>query len=168
MLEYQVIAHPPVFKIFDLTRAEKKARRDDLSSRERNQVATAEHIGQSPLSRYEDLIARPARSPPPNGGGDYEGLCCAAQQILHAKCRDGSKADIGLAPVDVRFTPKSGHCRPRLECPLCAKSRHRSFHSIIRLAVARSAQDPPVDCKKVPRANRTVGHGGAGQADAVN
>ena len=67
--------------------AEEKARRDDLGSRERNQVATAEHIGQSPLSRYEDLIARPARSPPPNGGGDYEGLCCAAQQILHAKCR---------------------------------------------------------------------------------
>jgi hypothetical protein len=82
MLEYQVIAHPPVFKIFDLTRAEKKARRDDLSSRERNQVATAEHIGQSPLSRYEDLIARPARSPPPNGGGDaYEGLCCAATKF---------------------------------------------------------------------------------------
>jgi hypothetical protein len=24
--------------------------------------------------------------------------------------RFGSKADIGLAPVDVRFTPESGHC----------------------------------------------------------
>src|SRR5262249_17203485 len=63
--------------------AEEKARRDDLGSRERNQVATAEHIGQSPLSRHEDLIARPARSPPPNCAGDAdEDLCCAAQQIL--------------------------------------------------------------------------------------
>jgi hypothetical protein len=32
----------------------------------------------------------------------------------------GQKADIGLPPVDVRFTPKSGHCRAALGCPLCA------------------------------------------------
>jgi hypothetical protein len=37
--------------------------------------------------------------------------------------RSGSKADIGLAPVDVRYSPKSGHGRVLAECPLCAKSR---------------------------------------------
>src|SRR6516162_580590 len=41
--------------------------------------------------------------------------------------RFGSKADIGLAPVDVRSTPKSGHQRSEYRCPLCAKSRHREL-----------------------------------------
>jgi hypothetical protein len=36
--------------------------------------------------------------------------------------RFGSKADIGLAQVDVRFTPESGHCSAQSQCPLCAKS----------------------------------------------
>jgi hypothetical protein len=40
----------------------------------------------------------------------------------HANVRCGSKADIGLAPADVRFTPKSGHCRATVGCPLCATS----------------------------------------------
>jgi hypothetical protein len=31
--------------------------------------------------------------------------------------RFGSKADIGLPPVDVRFTPESGHCRTTVGCP---------------------------------------------------
>jgi hypothetical protein len=29
-----------------------------------------------------------------------------------------------LSLIDVRFTPKSGHCSTPVECPLCAKSRH--------------------------------------------
>jgi hypothetical protein len=33
----------------------------------------------------------------------------AQQQFLETDVRFGSKADIGLALVDVRFTPKSGH-----------------------------------------------------------
>jgi len=37
--------------------------------------------------------------------------------------RFGSKADINAALIDVRFTPKSGHCETLLGCPLCAKSR---------------------------------------------
>jgi hypothetical protein len=36
--------------------------------------------------------------------------------------RFGSKADIGLAPVDVRFNPKSGRYQARSKCPLCANS----------------------------------------------
>src|SRR6516165_4330880 len=38
--------------------------------------------------------------------------------------RFGSKADMTLWNCDVHFASKSGHCRLRLECPLCAKSRH--------------------------------------------
>jgi hypothetical protein len=36
--------------------------------------------------------------------------------------RFGSKADIGLPPVDVRCTPNNGHSQARLGCLLCAKS----------------------------------------------
>jgi hypothetical protein len=36
----------------------------------------------------------------------------------------GSKADIGAASGNVRFTPKSRHWLSALRCPLCAKSRH--------------------------------------------
>src|SRR5262252_7950108 len=38
--------------------------------------------------------------------------------------RFGSKADIGVRPRNVRFTPESGHWNPVVECPLCAKSGH--------------------------------------------
>jgi hypothetical protein len=34
---------------------------------------------------------------------------CAAQQYQVPDVRFGSKADIGLPAIDVRFTPKSGH-----------------------------------------------------------
>jgi hypothetical protein len=36
--------------------------------------------------------------------------------------RFGSKADMGLSLIDVRFTPKSGHRSARWQCPLCANS----------------------------------------------
>jgi len=38
--------------------------------------------------------------------------------------RIGSKGDILVVVIYVRFTPESGHCRERLACPLCAKSGH--------------------------------------------
>jgi hypothetical protein len=43
----------------------------------------------------------------------------AEQQSRAAHVRFGSKADIGLALVDVRFTPESGHCLSlsRLQIP---------------------------------------------------
>ena len=52
----------------------------------------------------------------------------ALQHFLETDVRFGSKADVTLLNFDVRFTPKSGHCRARLGCPLCAKSglMHRS------------------------------------------
>jgi hypothetical protein len=31
---------------------------------------------------------------------------------------------------DVRFTPKSGHCRTTAGCPLCAKSRREQLQQI--------------------------------------
>jgi hypothetical protein len=36
----------------------------------------------------------------------------------------GSKADIGLALIDV-YSPESGHSAARLGCPLSAKSGHQ-------------------------------------------
>jgi hypothetical protein len=38
--------------------------------------------------------------------------------------RNGSLADIEGRPTNVRFTPKSGHRKTLLGCPLCAKSGH--------------------------------------------
>src|SRR6516165_12668600 len=38
--------------------------------------------------------------------------------------RFASKADIGARPVNVCFTPESGHWNPTVRCPLSAKSRH--------------------------------------------
>src|SRR5262249_30590830 len=40
--------------------------------------------------------------------------------------RFGSKADIAVRRIDVRFTPKSGHWLSASGCPLCAKSGHWS------------------------------------------
>jgi hypothetical protein len=53
---------------------------------------------------------------------------------------------------DVRFVPKAdiGHFIP------------------LSVGGSEIRADPPVNCKEVPRANRTVGHDGAGQADAMN
>jgi hypothetical protein len=48
----------------------------------------------------------------------------ALQQTRCAYVRFGSKADMGLPLIDVRFTPKSGHWNSIDECPLCAKSGH--------------------------------------------
>jgi hypothetical protein len=47
---------------------------------------------------------------------------------------------IALAAADVRFTPKSGHCRARMGCPLGAKSglMHRS--EVGRYSITSSAR----------------------------
>jgi hypothetical protein len=44
-------------------------------------------------------------------GGPYYSIepFCASQQNGVSDFRFGSKADIALAPVDVRFAPNSGH-----------------------------------------------------------
>src|SRR6476659_8784972 len=58
-----------------------------------------------------------------------------------AVVRFGSKADIETRQDDVRYYPKSGHCRTTLGCPLCANNglMHRSkqqLHSITSSARA--------------------------------
>jgi hypothetical protein len=50
-----------------------------------------------------------------------------------ADVRLGSKADIGLPPVDVRFTPKSGHRNSVAQCLLCAKSGHSALQQKLSL-----------------------------------
>jgi hypothetical protein len=47
-----------------------------------------------------------------------------ARPPLRRDVRFGSKADVTLLNVDVRFTPESGHRSAAWECPLCAKSGH--------------------------------------------
>ena len=51
----------------------------------------------------------------------------------------GSKADIGARPINVRFTPKSGHRNSVVQCLLCAMSglmqcSKKHIHSIISSA----------------------------------
>jgi hypothetical protein len=38
------------------------------------------------------------------------------------RCRVGHGTDIATPPINVRFTPKSGHSMSVSACPLCAKS----------------------------------------------
>ena len=45
----------------------------------------------------------------------------------------GSKGDIRVALIYVRFTPKSGHSTPRLRCLLSAISRHQHTRQGSRL-----------------------------------
>jgi hypothetical protein len=47
-----------------------------------------------------------------------------------ADVRFGSKADIGARPIEVRFTPESGHWNSIEECPVCAKSRHPALQAM--------------------------------------
>jgi hypothetical protein len=45
--------------------------------------------------------------------------------------RFGSKADIGVVLIYVRYSPKSGHRLSAPGCPLCAKSRLRTAHCLL-------------------------------------
>jgi hypothetical protein len=47
--------------------------------------------------------------------------------------RFGSEADIRLALVDVRYSPKSGHCGASVGCPLSATSRHQSRNAAAKI-----------------------------------
>jgi hypothetical protein len=69
-------------------------------------------------------------------GLDIEKRACAK----HAPdVHFGSKADIGAHPINVRFTPKSGHWFRMLGCPLCAKSRHSALQYRTSCSIASSA-----------------------------
>jgi len=48
----------------------------------------------------------------------WAALCITAN--LAADVRFGSKADIAVSPLDVRFTPESGHGLNALGCPCTA------------------------------------------------
>ena len=56
--------------------------------------------------------------------------------------RFGSKADIGLRPINVRFTSESRHRNSAAKCPLCANSGHmrcsENPYSITSLAATSS------------------------------
>jgi len=50
----------------------------------------------------------------------------ASQQNRSGYVRFGSQADMAGRVCNVRFTPRSGHCRTTLGCPLCAKNGHQA------------------------------------------
>jgi hypothetical protein len=56
----------------------------------------------------------------------------------------GSEADIEAHQTHVRFTPKSGHCRTTLGCPLWVNSGHRRSEPCLKMASlrAQSGQRP--------------------------
>ena len=51
----------------------------------------------------------------------------------------GSKADIGVSPRNVCFTPKSGHWNSAAKCPLCAKSGHMQRSKFGAYSITSSA-----------------------------
>jgi tetratricopeptide (TPR) repeat protein len=56
----------------------------------------------------------------------------------------GQKRDIEACLRDVRFAPNSGHRNSFVECPLCAKSRHRAVQQSIALIGACTVGFSPV------------------------
>jgi hypothetical protein len=68
----------------------------------------------------------------------------ARQQSQAADVRFGSKADIGLPVIDVRYSPKSGHQLSALGCPLCAKSGHYALQQSTSAASASNCEFSPV------------------------
>jgi hypothetical protein len=75
-------------------------------------------------------------------GSKLNEACCASRQKWTANVAFGSKADIASIERDVRFTPKSGHCRATVGCPLCAKSglMHRSDKTLFDHLVGSAEQ----------------------------
>jgi len=64
---------------------------------------------------------------------------------LHACPRLGKlivSADVGLASIDVRFTPESGHRLNALGCPLCARSGHRQSRARANRSGRQSSASP--------------------------
>jgi hypothetical protein len=57
----------------------------------------------------------------------------AGQQFSEWNVRFGSEADISQQPIDVCFTPKSGHWGSAAKCPLSAKSGHCRVDTILTL-----------------------------------
>ena len=55
------------------------------------------------------------------------------QSVAATNVRFGSKADIDGLPLDVRFTPESGHWNSVAKCPLCAKSGHWAAQQLTEL-----------------------------------
>jgi len=56
--------------------------------------------------------------------------------------KQAGRNHVGKTPVDVRFTPNSGHCRATVGCPLCANSGHspiKVMSEIRRLPLLRGS-----------------------------
>src|SRR6516164_6394362 len=60
-----------------------------------------------------------------NSFGPFGG--CEATNVMSAL---RPKAHIGAHPINVRFTPKSGHWNSVVECPLCANSGHSTLGAL--------------------------------------
>src|SRR6516164_9193126 len=69
-----------------------------------------------------------------------QGSVCAAA-ILAAHVRFGSKSRHHALKSPCPLTPKSGHCWPTVECPLCAKSRHMQCSNHVEIAFETSSRE---------------------------
>jgi hypothetical protein len=63
----------------------------------------------------------------------------ALQKSSTAHVSYGSQAEVKAFHINVRFTPKSGHCRATVGCPLCAKSGHCAIRTPRRREQAATA-----------------------------
>src|ERR1700747_3325344 len=57
--------------------------------------------------------------------------------------RFGSKADIGLASVDVRFAPKSGHRSARSQCPFAPATDTFTSNRLLRPLIRKESYHSP-------------------------
>src|SRR5215467_13987209 len=97
-------------------------------------------------SKVRTFISRLKTSSMPVSSNNVKDRVCSRMFPV----RIGSKGDILVVVIYVRFTPESGHCRERLACPLCAKSRH-SDRFWISLLAGKGAQVRGASPVKLPR-----------------
>src|SRR5215471_9701046 len=75
----------------------------------------------------------------------------AMQKSRVAHVRFGSKADIAALPINVRFTPNSGHRNSIVRCLLCAKSRHYASQQNSGYSITSSARSSNDGGMVIPR-----------------
>jgi len=106
--------------------------------------------GRRPVPPHDPRRARGHGSRHPGRGDQRNGLTqqppagprgrFSIGNVGTRRCPNRVKADIAPCNLDVRFTPKSGHCRATVGRPLCAKSGHMRRSKNIGYSITSSAR----------------------------
>jgi hypothetical protein len=84
--------------------------------------------------RFAQIALQPFRNMARQRTARGDGVLKISKRYRHVatfNVRFGSKADIGLPAIDVRFTPNSGHRSARWHYQLCAKGGFMQYSNLV-------------------------------------